>query len=150
MQKGVLGFALAVSLTLPTVATAELSTEVQQKLAESKYVYIASMRKSGEFGRPAEIWFLWHDGAVYVGTPPDTWRARRIRAGRPQAKIWVGTRKGPSFRATGSIVNEPDTLPILFETYARKYSERWANYEDRFRKGFETGKRVLIRYVPDE
>lgn len=146
-----LGVLLAGVLTLPAAVSAELSPEIRNELEKSKYVYIASMRESGEFGRPAEIWFLWHEGAVYVGTPPETWRARRIRAGRPQAEIRVGAPDGPSFRATGSIVEESgDLLPVLFETYARKYSDRWKNYEDRFRSGFRDGSRVLVRYVPDE
>jgi hypothetical protein len=129
---------------------AELPEAVKNALASSKYVYIASTRKDGSLSKPAEIWFLYHKGAVYVGTPPTTWRARRIKAGRAGAKIFVGKADGPSFMATGAIVNEPDVYPMMFETYAKKYPEGWGKFESKFREGFKDGSRVLIKYTPKE
>lgn len=125
-----------------------LSPEIVKALKTSKYVYIASTRKDGSLSRPAEIWFLYYKGSVYVASPPTTWRVRRIKAGRPGARIWVGKRDGPSFRAKGAIVNEPEVLPVLFETYARKYGARWRQWEGKFRQGLKDGSRVLIRYSP--
>lgn len=139
-----------VALLAPAAKGGELSPEIQGGLAGSKYVYIASTRKDGKFGKPAEIWFLYHKGAVYVGTPPTSWRARRIKAGRPAAKIWVGKPDGLSFTATGAIVNEPDVYPIMYETYAKKYAEGWSKFEEKFRTGFKDGSRVLIKYTPKE
>ena len=127
---------------------ADLPKDVQDSLAAVTYVYISSTRKDGNLSRPAEIWFLWHKGSVYVASAPTSWRAKRIRWGRPDAKIWVGKPDGPSFLATGAIVNEPDVLPVLFKTFAQKYSERWSSYEENFRKGLADGSRVLIRYKP--
>src|ERR1700687_6304382 len=72
-----------------------LSDDVKNTLANSKYVYISSTRKDGSLGKPAEIWFLYHNGAVYVGTPPTTWRAKRIKKGRAAAKICAGKPDGP-------------------------------------------------------
>ena len=127
---------------------ADLPKDVQDSLASVTYVYISSTRKDGNLSRPAEIWFLWHKGSVYVASAPTSWRAKRIRWGRPDAKIWVGKPDGPSFMATGAIVNEPEVYPILFKTFAQKYAERWKSYEDNFRKGLADGSRVLIRYKP--
>ena len=127
---------------------ADLPKDVQDSLASVTYVYISSTRKDGNLSRPAEIWFLWHKGSVYVASAPTSWRAKRIRWGRPDAKIWVGKPDGPSFLATGAIVNEPEVHPILFKTFAQKYSERWKSYEESFRKGLTDGSRVLIRYTP--
>ena len=90
---------LLVAAADPTWA-GEVPAAAREQLATAKYVYISSTRKDGALSKPAEIWFLVHDGAVYVGTPPTTWRARRIKAGRPQAKIWVGKPDGPSFTKT--------------------------------------------------
>src|SRR6185369_14138886 len=96
---------LAVTSTLTGVASAtELPADVRDKLASSTYVYISTQRKDGSYGKPAEIWYMWHDGAVWVGTPPTTWRVKRIKHHRPNAKIAVGKADGPSFDAVGSIV----------------------------------------------
>jgi hypothetical protein len=130
-------------------SAADLPKNLQDALASSPYVYISSTRKDGTLSRPAEIWFLWHNGSVYVASPPTTWRARRIRWGRPAAKIWIGAPDGPSFMATGAVVDEPEVHPILFETYARKYGSGWPKWEQSFRKGLADGSRVLIRYRPN-
>jgi len=140
---------LFVTLLASPAAGGELPKNLQDLLASSTFVYISSTRKDGTLSRPAEIWFLWHKGSVYVGSAPTTWRARRIRWGRPQAKIWIGKPDGPSFTATGAIVNEPETQAVLLETYARKYPDGWKKWDESFRKGFADGSRVLIRYTPD-
>lgn len=147
---GVLAVALlATTLSAPR-AHAVPSAEIKTALASSTYVYIASTRKNGTLGKAAEIWFLYHDGAVYVGTPPTSWRARRIKAGRTQAKIWVGKPDGPSFTATGAIVNDPQAQQAMLETYAKKYPDGWSKFEDKFRSGFKDGTRVLIKYTPKD
>jgi hypothetical protein len=140
---------LFVALWASPTTAGELPKNLQDLLASSTYVYISSTRKDGTLSRPAEIWFLWHKGSVYVASPPTTWRVRRIRWGRPQAKIWIGKPDGPSFTASGAVVNEAETYPILLETYARKYPDGWKKYEESFRKGFADGSRVLIRYTPN-
>jgi len=129
-------------------ASATLSQAQQELLANSRYVYISSQRKDGSFGSPAEIWFLFHDGAVWVGTTPQSWRAKRIKAERPNAKIAVGKVNGPSFEAKGQIVKDPAAEELMFKTYANKYPEAWPKFEDKFRSGFKDGSRILIKYVP--
>jgi hypothetical protein len=135
-------------LLLPWTAAAALAPELQQGLSQSKFVYISSTRKDGSLSRPAEIWFLFHDGAVYVGTRPASWRVRRIKAGRSDAKIAVGTAGGPSFMATGSVVTDAAAQELMLKTFAQKYPDRWASHEQSFREGFKDGSRVLVRYVP--
>jgi len=147
---GVLALALLSTTLIASPAHAELSAEVKTALATSKYVYIASTRKNGSLGKPAEIWFLYHQGAVYVGTQPTSWRARRIKAGRAQAKIWVGKADGPSFMATGIIVSEPAVQQAMLEAYAKKYPDGWSRFEEKFRSGFKDGTRVLIKYAPKD
>jgi hypothetical protein len=140
--------ALLLAAVAAAAAAADLSPAIKADLANSKYIYVATTRKSGALGKPAEIWFLYHNGAVYVASPPTTWRVRRIKAGRTQAKIAVGKPDGPAFMATGAVVNEPDVYPVLFATYAKKYGDDWTKYEDRFRTGLKDGSRVLIKYTP--
>jgi hypothetical protein len=146
---GIATVAALVLVSLTPRVEAELSPETKAALANSTYVYIASTRKNGSLSKPAEIWFLYRDGAVYVGTPPTTWRARRIKAGRTQAKIWVGKADGPSFMATGAIVNDPAAQQAMLEAYAKKYPDGWSKFEEKFRSGFKDGTRVLIKYKPN-
>lgn len=127
---------------------ATLPAAVERELATARYVYVASTRKDGSLGRPAEIWFLYHQGAVWVGTPPTSWRVRRIRAGRPAARIWVGSPQGPSFAARGEVVRDTAVEQLMLETFARKYPEGWPAYAERFRHGFRDGSRVLVKYTP--
>ena len=133
-----------------TPARGELAPAIQAELTRSTYVYIATTRKNGSLGKAAEIWFLYHNGAVYVASPPTAWRVRRIKAGRPQAKIAVGKPDGPFFMATGAVVTEPEMYPILLETYAKKYPDGWPRFEEKFRSGFKDGSRVLIKYTPTD
>lgn len=141
--------AVVALLLLPLAAVAELPKDVQQQLAASKFIYISSTRKDGTLSTPAEIWFLWHDGAVYVGTRPTSWRVRRIQAGRPQAKIAVGKVDGPSFTATGSLVTDPAIEALLMKTYAEKYPDGWSTHADNFRQGFKDRSRVVVKYTPN-
>lgn len=135
----------------PTIGRASgLSAADKNLLQSSPYVYIASQRKDGSFGRPAEIWFLFHDGAVWVGTPPTSWRAKRIKAGRPNAVVAIGNSDGPSFKAVGTIVKDPRVEELMLKTFAAKYPQSWSNHEQRFRSGFKDGNRILIRYTPEK
>ncbi|MCY4389958.1 MAG: hypothetical protein OXC18_22915 [Desulfurellaceae bacterium] len=137
-----------VFFAVPQQSAAEFSSELQQALDSSKYVYIQSERKSGELGSKAEIWFFEHDGAVWVGTPKSTYRVRRIQAGRTKAKVWIGSRDGQSFEATGSLVKDDAVNEIMFKAFAEKYPDGWPTYEEGFRSGFADGSRTLVRYDP--
>lgn len=145
VRLAVLAAALA---CLPTVAArADVpSPEVVRALETSSYVYVATQRKDGSFGSPAEIWFMWDDGAVWMASPTTTWRVKRIKAGRPAARITVGSRSGPTFTARGAIVRDPAMYDRLYATFAKKYPDRWPGYETRFRDGLRDGSRVLMRY----
>ena len=133
---------------LAAAAAAALPPEIDKALRETQYVYIQSQRKSGEFGKPAEIWFSYDGGAVYVGTRPTSWRVRRIKAGRPKARIAVGKADGPTFEARGELRHDAAAEERLMAEYARKYPEGWKRFADSFKEGFKTGDRVLVRYTP--
>jgi len=125
---------------------AELGADQLALLEKSEYVYISSTRQDGTLGEPAEIWFFMHEGDLFVGTRPDSWRVKRIGWGRPQAKIWIGKRDGPSYRAMGTIEKDPALQAKLFDVYGKKYPKGWKKWESSFREGFEDGTRVLVRY----
>ena len=127
---------------------AALSADLEKALRESQYVYIQSERKTGALGKPAEIWFMYDGGAVLVGTPQTAWRVKRIKSGRKRAHIAVGKPDGPGFDATGELVHDPAVEQRLLAEFGRKYPEGWAKFADRFRDGFKSGERVLVRYTP--
>jgi len=139
---------LAVAVCLAASAVAALSPELDRALKDGKYVYIQSERKSGELGKAAEIWFYYDGKAVWVGTPPTSWRVKRIKAGRKKARIAAGKSDGPAFEATGELVHDADVEKRLMEAYAKKYPEGWSRFADKFRDGFKSGDRVLVRYTP--
>jgi len=146
-------FALVMTLVaIPTAParSASLSPELQKALDSSKYVYIQSTRKDGKLSKPAEIWFMPYKGAVWVASPPATYRVKRIQAGQTKAKIAVGKTSGPAFNAKGSIVKDPEVNKAMFEAYAKKYTNEWKSYEQKFRDGLADGSRVLIKYEPAE
>jgi hypothetical protein len=129
--------------------SSSLSPELQKALESSKYIYLQSARKNGELSKAAEIWFMVHNGAVWVCSPPTTHRVKRIKAGKTKAKIFIGKADGPSFNAKGSVVKDPEVNKVLFETYAKKYGNDWNSYEKKFRDGLADGSRVLVRYEPE-
>jgi hypothetical protein len=129
------------------VSVSGLAADLEKLLDESTYVYISSSRKDGSLGKPAEIWYLYHDGAVYVGTRPTSWRVRRIKWGQPKAKIWVGKTDGPSFEATGSVVDDDAIEQLILDTFGKKYPDGWKKHADNFRNGFKDGNRVVVKYA---
>ncbi len=100
--------ALVVALGAGAADATELPASVREQLASATYVYIATQRKDGSFGKP----------------------------------------DGPSFAAVGSIVTDPKVADLLFETYAKKYPDRWPGYAQKFKDGIKDGSRVLVKYVP--
>lgn len=140
--------ALALSGVRPAAADVTLAPEVIRALEQSPYVYVATQRKDGTFSPPAEIWFMWDQGAIWMASPSTTWRAKRIRAGRGTARIFVGTKEGPMITATGAFVRDAAAYDRLYATYAKKYPDGWPRYEAKFREGLRDGSRVLMRYTP--
>src|SRR5262245_10903022 len=142
---------VAVLVATPAVPArgAALSPELQKALDSSKYVYIQSTRNDGKLSKPAEIWFMYYNGAVWVASPPTTYRVKRIQAGQTQAKIAIGKADGPSFNAKGSLVKDPEVNKVMFEAFAKKYASDWSSYEKRFRDGLANGSRTLVKYEPE-
>ncbi len=135
-------------LAVATLARARLTPDLDKSLADARYVYIQSERKDGSFGKPAEIWFFVDGETLYVGTRPTSWRVKRIKAGRPRARIAIGSPTGSAFEATGAVVKNAAIEAKLMEAFAKKYPEGWPRHADAFREGFRSGDRVLVAYTP--
>jgi hypothetical protein len=130
------------------VARSTLAPDVRRALSDAKYVYLQSERKTGELGTPAEIWFFVEGDTLYVGTRPQSWRVKRIKAGRTRARIAAGSPGGPAYEATGALVRDPAVEGRMMAAFATKDPDRWPRYADGFREGFRTGERVLVAYTP--
>lgn len=143
--------AIAVGLVLLAVvaARAGLKPEVEKALREATFVYVQSERKTGEWSKPAEIWFHFEEGKVYVATRPTSWRVRRIGWKRAKARVAVGKADGPAFEARAELVKDPALENRLMADYAKKYPDGWVKFEQAFRDGFKSGDRVVVRYTPE-
>ena len=143
--------AIALGLVLLAFARghAGLAPAVDEALRKATYVYVQSERKTGEWSTPAEIWFHYEEGKVYVGTRPTSWRVKRLGWKRTKARIAVGTADGPTFEARGELVKDRAVEDRLMADYAKKYPEGWAKFEQAFRDGFKSGERVVVRYTPE-
>lgn len=142
--------AIALGLVLATLvnARAGLSPTLDEALKKATFVYVQSERKTGDFGKAAEIWFHYEDGKVYVGTRPTSWRVKRLGWKRAKARIAVGKIDGPSFEARGELVKDHAVEERLMADYAKKYPDGWTKFEQAFRDGFKSGERVVVRYTP--
>jgi hypothetical protein len=130
-------------------AWAGITPELDKALREATYVYVQSQRKTGDWSKPAEIWFHYDGGKVYVGTRAGSWRVRRIGWKRTKARIAVGKVDGPAFEAKADLVKDPEIERQLMADFAKKYPDGWAKHEQGFRDGFKSGERVIVRYVPE-
>ena len=142
--------AVLLVLGLAALGGATLAPETEKALRTATYVYVQSQRKTGEWSKPAEIWFHYEDGKVYVATRPTSWRVKRIGWKRTKARIAVGSADGPSFEAIGTLVKGDRALEDrLMADYAKKYPDGWKKFEEAFRDGFKSGDRVIVRYTPE-
>jgi len=162
--RGLLGLAaLALLPRSRRAAAGEPSPQARAALEASGFVYVSPLRADGaESTCHGEVWFGWIDGAVVLITGSGTWKARALERGLERARIWVGDhgrwkqwigrneafRSAPSFEAQVSRSRDPELLERLMSTYTRKYPAEFPSWEERMRRGFASGERVLLRYEP--
>ena len=91
-------------------------------LGDHNYISLETFKKNGE-GVKTPVWFVLHDGAVYVYTEAASWKVKRIRNNarvRVAACGMRGAVKGPWIDATASIV-EGDEQRAADRLLNRKY-----------------------------
>jgi hypothetical protein len=158
-----LGAGTALALAWPRLAAAALPADVAGLLERSGFVYVSPLRSDGSESRcHGEVWYGWLDGAVVLITSQTSWKARALARGLARARIWVGDhgrvsrvlgendafRKAPSFEARVERSRDAALLDRLMKTYRAKYPAEIGSWEGRMRSGFESGERVLLRYLP--
>ena len=138
----------------------ELPEEVRERLEKDLLVYISPIRADGRESRcHGEVWFLFDRGSVLISSARTTWKAKALASGQDRARIWVGDfgrgsevgdryRQGSSFLARAREETDRAAFERLLEAFGEKYPKEWGKWEPRFRKGYDDGSRVLIRYEP--
>lgn len=91
-------------------------------LDNQNYISLETFKKSGE-GVKTPVWFVLHDGAVYVYTEATSWKVKRIR-NNPRVRVAAcsmrGGIRGPWVEATASII-EGDERRAADRLLDRKY-----------------------------
>ena len=74
--------------------------------AGQKYISLETFKKNGD-GVKTPVWFVLHEGALYVYTEADSWKVKRIR-NNPRVRVAActvrGQVKGPWLEGTASLV----------------------------------------------
>ena len=82
------------------------------QLGDQKYISLETFKKNGQ-GVKTPVWFVLHNGALYVYSEADSWKVKRLR-NNPRVRVAVcnvrGKVKGPWLDATASIVEGDDRL----------------------------------------
>lgn len=77
------------------------------ELANEKYVSLETFKKSG-LGVKTPVWFVLHNGALYIYTEADSWKVKRIR-NNPRVRVakcdMRGNVKGDWLEATASLID---------------------------------------------
>jgi uncharacterized protein len=69
-------------------------------LGDHKYISLETFKRNGD-GVQTPVWFVLHDGALYVYTEADSWKVKRIR-NNPRVRVARCTIRG---RVTGPWVD---------------------------------------------
>lgn len=137
-----------------------LPPRTRSALATSPLVYVSPLLADGrESTCHGEVWYFVDDGDVVIFTAVDRWKARAVRRGRDRARLWVGDfgpvgragdryRSAPSFVARAGIDPRKAVFDRLMSAFAIRYADEWGKWGPRFRKGWDEGSRVMIRYTP--
>lgn len=149
---------LLTALGLPRFVHAD--SPATAALDKSQLIYLSPILTDGrESTCHGEVWFVHHDGEVYVCTQADAWRAQALRRGLTRAKVWIGefgvwTRAGDRYRSApyleldGRLETDATVHAAVLAVFGSKYVAEWDSWGPRFRDGLADGSRVLLRYRP--
>jgi PPOX class probable F420-dependent enzyme len=116
------------------------------RLADRKYISLETFKKNGE-GVRTPLWFVLHDGALYVYTEADSWKVKRIQ-NNPHVRVASSTIRGhvtgPWVNGTASFVDGEERRVadrLLDRKYYLKVIFNWLTKMNRH-------KRAMIRIQP--
>jgi hypothetical protein len=121
--------------------------DVRAALGAAKNLYVATERRDGSRSEAAPIWFMADEDALWFTTVPSSWKARRVRLGRP-LHVHVGTRTGPYFKGRGTLVTDPAVAARMAPVYAERYWLAWLGFFRPDPARVRAGKTVIVRVTP--
>jgi len=92
-------------------------------LVKAQYISLVTFRKSG-VGVPTPVWFVEHDGKLYVQTEPPAGKLKRIRNnGRVTVAACnaMGKVSGPVTEAHAAILTDAAKITLAESMLAKKY-----------------------------
>jgi general stress protein 26 len=137
----VAGLGLTIGVT--DVFASSMSEELQQ----SKEIYVATRRASGEWSAAAPVWFFFEDGVVYFTTAPDSHKGQRIRRGSP-VRISTRSADGPWFVGETSLVTDPALIERMGKAYGEKYWIAWLGLFRPRASRVAAGKTLVVKVTP--
>jgi PPOX class probable F420-dependent enzyme len=138
---------LLAALVVGAIAHAGFSPEVAEALKTAKNLYVATERKDGSLSKVSPVWFMFDGEAVYFGTLPTSWKARRIRQGSP-LHVWVGRSDGPHFVGAAELLADPALAERMAPVYSQKYWIAWLGLFRPNPERVRAGKTVLVKVHP--
>ena len=151
------GSAALLALSSPPLFAA--SDSVRAALAKSQLIYLTPLHGDGrESTCQGEVWYVEHDGDLFVSTRAEAWRSRAISNGRARTRIWIGEfgpwrsadgayRSAPQVQALGSHETDAAVHGQVLEKFGNKYAAEWDKWGPRFHDGLADGSRVMLRYA---
>lgn len=99
------------------------SSPALAQFARQSYLNLESFRKTGE-GVKTPVWFIEHEGALYITTEEQSFKVKRIRR-NPQVRVvpsdMRGSPKGAWVDATAEIIADAVEIERLNALFNRKY-----------------------------
>ena len=120
---------------------------IEAALARAKNLYVATERKDGSRSDAKPIWFVLEDDAVWFTTVPTSWKAKRVKLGRP-LHVNVGSPSGPYFKGRGTLIADPAIAARMGPVYARRYWLAWLGFFRPRPERVRAGKTLIVRVTP--
>ena len=148
-----------VSVAFPAIAIQKRGdVQALGDALDSTLVYLSPLKADGtESTCHGEVWFVVHDGSMFVSTRTGAWRAQTVRDGNEFARLWVGEhgiwtesdgkfKESPTFVAKAEFETDTKVHAAVLDKFGEKYSSEWGKWGPSFKKGLENGERVLLKY----
>jgi hypothetical protein len=117
-------------------------------LAQTRIIYVATVRKDGTQSSAAPLWFTVRpDRRILIQSGPHSWQTRRIRRGSP-VLVWIGKRRGPAFIGRAEVTDDRMVVEQIIRDYPKKYLMARLGIHRPATSSFARGERVAIQITP--
>ena len=136
------GSASIAAVMMPTFLWGSENKNLAKARQESDLIYLTPIRSDGEESScQAEVWFVADGDDLYIVTASDSWRARAVRKGLHDTRIWIGDlgewkstdgkyRSLPQLDMKGSEVLDADAFSLFQEKgiFDKNTSRKFKSY----------------------